>query len=152
MLKIEHGDLFTNSDIVNDNRCVIAHGCNAQRVMGSGFALEIKTRYPEAYNKYMKSRMVMGSVIFAPIPFTKIIVANCITQEFYGRNKNIVYVDYDSVKKSLTEIAKLCNMPVPSIPIHLPFIGGGLANGDRDDLLKIFNDVFIDSNATLWIN
>jgi len=49
MVKYKYGDLLAN---VKDLKVFIAHGCNCKGVMGSGFALQVKTMYPKAYEQY----------------------------------------------------------------------------------------------------
>jgi hypothetical protein len=77
-------------------------------------------------------------------------ICNAITQEFYGRDKNVVYVDYDAVEKSLTQVAHYAL--TSTLDVHLPFIGAGLANGDEKRLLSIFKKVFDGVSATLWLH
>ena len=119
--------------------------------MGSGFAVHIKTRYPAAYEKYKSvEKLQLGSVVCATIsPY--LLIANCITQQNYGRDQRVLYISYEAVTKSLTTVANSC---YNKMSVHLPFIGGGLANGDRGKLLSIFADVFSGEGikATLWVD
>lgn len=48
--------------LINGDVDYIAHCCNAQGVMGSGVAKEIKERVPEAYLAYRRSEMSLGDV------------------------------------------------------------------------------------------
>lgn len=77
---------------------VIAHGCNAQAVMGSGLAAAIKTRYPQAFNAYFAANatgeLTLGSVISADVGDGRRVV-NLITQERYGRDRR--HTDYEAV-------------------------------------------------------
>ena len=149
MLTVKEGDLFKHAKA----RCLIAHGCNAQGVMGSGVALEIKTRFPGAYESYKlahdNGRNKLGQIIYAH--HDGIIIANCITQEFFGRDKNELYVSYSAVDKCMNELASFILYFEKNLPVHLPFIGGGLANGSREKLMQIFEQAFQKTDATLWI-
>lgn len=153
MLKIVKGDLFAHAI----GPCIIAHGCNAQGVMGSGFALAIKERFPWAYEGYRlqfrTKGLKRGAAYMCHRSPDTIIIANCITQADYGRDPNIHYVSYESVADSLALVAEYAAhiYPAGPLPIHFPFIGGGLANGDRDILMSIFEKAFLDSDATLYI-
>ena len=151
-LKIKHGDLFKHAT----SNCIIAHGCNAKGVMGSGFARQIKEKFPEAYEAYTCQHkaggLFLGDIITYYSGEDNIMVANCITQADYGRNPTVTYVDYQSVFKSLIIIANYQKRIAPDMHIHLPLIGGGLANGNRDILLENFIQIFADSDATLWLH
>ena len=148
MMKTRTGDLFANVKPGD----IIMHGCNAQGKMKSGFALEIRNRYPSAYNAYLaafldaRQPVKLGDVIMSVGP--QAIVMNCITQEFYGREPGRVYVNYDAVKKCAEEVA--IKSKLLGIPVHLPMIGGGLANGDQWILTNIFITAFANTDATLW--
>ena len=150
MLTIKKGNLFEHAT----RDCIIAHGCNAQGVMGSGVAKEIKQRFPEAYQVYQlqnkKGAMKLGTVTIATCA-NNIVVANCITQEFYGRDPRRVYVDYDAVTECMLQLDVLPTLLKFDYPLHIPFIGGGLANGNRDILLEIFEKELANVEATLWL-
>lgn len=147
-LQTRQGDLFQNAIAP----CIIVHGCNAQGVMGSGFADQLRMRFPDAFLCYKDTEkncgLNLGDVNVAWYP-NGLIVANAITQEFYGCDKNVVYVDYEAVERALGKVAGYAEKK--SIPVHLPFIGGGLANGDKEKLMAIFTTVFANVDATLWL-
>lgn len=147
-LKIKQGDLFSNAKAP----CVIVHGCNAQGVMASGFADKLRMKFPDAYSCYKKAEKELGLNLgdVSVVSYQDgTLVANAITQEFYGRDKSKVYVDYEAVERALEKVAGYSKQH--NIPVHLPFIGGGLANGDRSTLEEIFKRVFEEVDATLWI-
>lgn len=150
MLTVKHGDLFANVK----PPALIVHGCNAQGKMASGFARKLRSRFPDAYKVYKAAEEAHGLMMGDINGYTDTdghIIVNAITQEFYGTDKNVVYVDYEAVEKALGTVARLAAQPLSGVAIHLPFIGGGLANGNRDKLLEIFERVFKDSDATLWL-
>lgn len=151
MLTVKTGNLF---DCKKLDR-IIAHGCNSKGVMGSGFALEIRNRFPEAYLTYVREHKIkpleLGEVVWKECS-DGTIIANVITQEFYGRDKNCVYVDYDAVYTGLIQVSAMNIIRYKNLKeIHLPMIGGGLANGDHDRLLNIYNDAFSHTKAILWL-
>lgn len=147
MLKILKGNLFEYAV----PRCIIAHGCNAQGKMKSGFAKQLRRIYPRAYLQYrlayIEGNLKVGDWIL--VNCRGVEVFNAITQEYYGRNKDVVYVDYSAVESTLKHIAK--HALKEDLPIHMPFIGGGLANGNRDQLMSIFESVFKQNNAMLYL-
>lgn len=157
-LKIVKGDIFDPK--LDKVSRVIVHGCNAQGVMGSGIAKTIRDMYPEVYQDYKhressRGKLIMGEIIHTVINLETLSIYSIISQRYYGRDPSIVYVDYKAVRRALKDIASHINFlnaaGNPFRKIHIPFIGGGLANGDRAILLGIFEEVFKDSDATLFI-
>lgn len=148
MLKITYGDLF---EYAAENS-IIAHGCNAQGVMGSGFAKQLRQRFPIAYLNYriafIEGGLELGGYVL--VSTKKRHVFNCITQRDYGRDKETVYVDYSAVHKSLSHVAQ--HSKKYNYPVHIPLIGGGLANGHKDTLIGIFEEVFEDVNCVLYLS
>lgn len=131
MTTVHNGDIFNAPGI-------IVHGCNAQGVMGSGFAAEARRRHPELFDAYTRqiaaSSDPLGTISYIrskAIAFGDTvdqIIVNGITQRYYGRDPNRRYVDYAAVSKVFEEVLylaqKLC------MQINFPKIGAGLANGD----------------------
>ena len=147
MLKIIHADLFDYAAPGS----IIAHGCNMQGVMGAGFAREIRYRFPKAFLEYRRvyseGQLELGSFILVHTKGYNIY--NCITQERYGRDPRIVYVDYKALRQSLKHVANYS--AANDLPIHIPFIGAGHAHGDPDILMNIFEEIFVRTNAVLYL-
>lgn len=146
-LQIEIGDMFSNT--LNKD-CVIIHGCNAQGAMNSGVAKIVRDLYPHAYLAYKQAHrrhgLKVGQVVVSPQMLGGPIIANAITQEFYGRDGK-QYASYDGIIVALQQIVK----QFPDKEIHLPLIGGGLGGLEQRRLVAIFQAVFHDSNAILWL-
>jgi O-acetyl-ADP-ribose deacetylase (regulator of RNase III) len=144
MQKIEYrkGDLLT-TDIKH-----IAHGCNAQGVMGSGVAKAIRDKYPQAYRDYndvYNSRgLNLGDAVYSHQDDGKIIV-NAITQQNYGRDPNIVYVSYWAIAESFRKI-EMFNIK----EIALPMIGAGLANGDWNVISAIIENTLTKTKPVVY--
>lgn len=140
--------IYRKGDLLSGPEKYILHGCNAQGVMGSGVALQIKEKYPEAYEYYMYSHVTdgldMGSII--TVACEDRIIVHCITQEYYGRNKNCVYVDYNAVKNCL----HLVNHNFKCADVAMPKIGCGLANGDWNIVEKIINETMVDCQPVVY--
>lgn len=88
MIHEHRGNLFELFSTVTDDKTaihIIAHGCNAQGKMGSGFAKELRNRYPMAYDDYKAYEKEMGFLRIGQIAYSAIndnlIIANCITQK-----------------------------------------------------------------------
>lgn len=137
---------------------IIVHGCNAQGVMGSGFADTLRKTYPGAYRiyrqAYEKDGLHLGEVHYYRHPIeldgSQVIIANAITQQYYGRDKSVVYVDYPAVSKCFESVAKLAR--VTGLPVHFPLVGCGLANGQWNEVSsRIEQALGPDIDKTLWI-
>lgn len=122
----------------------ICHGCNAQGVMGSGVARQIREKWPSVYDAYIdcykKIGLSLGEILWVDVG-TKVII-NAITQEFYG-NDGKLYLSYEALDKCLTKINDNVS---PGTRIAFPKIGAGLAGGDWNIISKI-----IEVNSTNMI-
>jgi O-acetyl-ADP-ribose deacetylase (regulator of RNase III) len=142
----------------------IAHGCNAQGVMGAGVALALRRKWPQVYGEYraqydrllLAQRMHMDLPIGDPpigLPLGEVyevqcghqVVLNCITQEFVGGDKR--YVSYDAVDECFRHIARL--VPRDGV-VAIPRIGAGLAGGDWDVIETIINKATPDTMVWLY--
>ena len=121
---------------------VIVHGANCLSTMGSGIAKEIKARYPEAYladHNYMgreSTIMKLGNYSFTETdyrhPTHQFVIVNAYTQHDYlPRGKD--HFEYDSFKIILRKLLKVYG----DKNIGLPYIGMGLAGGDKDRILNL---------------
>lgn len=132
---------------------VIAHGCNAQGVMGAGVALAVKTKYPKAYHSYMHqcnyAKPLLGSVDLVKIS-DSLLIANCITQEFYGRDKDHMYVCYQAVDDSFTTLRNKLIQMNTHYDIHIPKIGSGLGGGDWNKISAIIQRCMPNHIITCW--
>lgn len=152
-MKIEYitGDAFATDDKY------ILHGCNAQGVMGSGFAAGVAAIYPQARQAYLDAHKVK------PLQVGEIIVVDCgkhtiingITQEFYGSDPEIVYVSYDAVAeviRAVNDLVKLSPNNVQARPrVAMPKIGAGLANGVWDKIAKAIEDNSPDFQPVVYV-
>ena len=135
--EVKIGDLF--EDVAEG---FIMHGCNAQGVMGSGFAKIIRERYPIAYQQYADQapNYILGEVIPVLVA-PNLVIVNAITQDFYGTDR--VHVDYGAVGQACQGVKHLARSGmIESDKITFPFIGAGLAGGDQGQLLNIFEAQF----------
>lgn len=140
---------------------IVVQGCNAQGVMGSGLAKQIRSLYPEAYDTYKKEyelknisrdkgKSWLGSVVYV-LPSEKrgFFIANAITQQFYGRNPSVTYVNYQAVDKCFKNIASFAQKH--NLKVHYPMIGAGLGGGDWDIIKPIIDENLKNVESSLWI-
>lgn len=128
---------YTKGNVINASEPIIAHGCNAQGVMGSGVAKAVKWRFPNAFECYRRQMkedgLEVGQVIYAPCEGK--IIANCITQKYYGRDGRR-YLDYEALCKCMrsldafTASMRINNNKNEVIAVAMPRIGAGLGGGD----------------------
>jgi O-acetyl-ADP-ribose deacetylase (regulator of RNase III) len=150
-MKIKYviGDLFEHRSLI------VMHGCNAQGVMGSGVAATMRIRCDFAYQAYLHYHqqygLNVGGVVAAKgvdaVSGLERVVFNAITQEFYGRDPNVVYVSYPGVQEACENAIKLLDgYGLGDSPeIGLPLIGAGLANGDWGIIADIIESVSADT-------
>jgi O-acetyl-ADP-ribose deacetylase (regulator of RNase III) len=131
--------IYQKGDLLSVKRGILLHGCNAQGVMQSGVAKEVRAEYPEAYLKYthdINYGYSVGDVSWCFIihhdGFGNVdddfAIASGITQEFYGRDPNVQYVCYNGLRSVMEEVFEEARKQ--DWPVHMPKIGCGLGNGD----------------------
>lgn len=129
---------YIKGDLFAEKHPLIAHGCNCQGVMGSGVAKIVKEKFPQAYNSYRDfyevyadnslKNQLLGKVQFSHCGET--IIANCFTQESYGKGIGIKFVSYDAVDKCMINIENFIEKSEKEISyVAMPKIGVGLGGG-----------------------
>ena len=128
-------------DMFKGGHSYIAHGCNAQGVMGSGVAKIVKDNYRYAYDTYRHvydtEGLKLGRVIRSSVSHresglgNKPTIFNCITQDHYGTDQR--YANYGAIQQCIQEIDGYFEHNRRSWPLYsvaFPMIGAGLAGGD----------------------
>lgn len=144
-------------DITTVEKGIVAHGVNAQFVMGAGVALAIRTKWPIVYNAYIKYKGVvpinqlLGNVLFVSIN-SELTVANCFTQIYYGRATNVKYASPNAIRTCLEHCINECNSL--GLDLYMPRIGcnlGGLSWSD--DVHPIVEEISekLDDNLLLYV-
>lgn len=116
---------------------VIVHGCNCFCTMGSGFAKQVVEFFPEAYeaDKMTKSgdKRKLGTYSFYKysIDNKPLTIVNAYTQYNYGRDGCLF--NYSSFEK----LVKQFNEDFKGLTVGMPWIGCGLAGGDKSKVLEI---------------
>lgn len=121
-IKTIYGDLLTERP-----NSVIIHGCNCQGVMGSGVALAVKNKYPDAFDKYLdlcnntKPEELLGTMQTFIIQ-EGITLVNGFTQLDFGSGRQInyeaiykVFEDVNFFMKLLAEIGMQRTLYFPKI-------------------------------------
>lgn len=135
---------------------IIIQGCNAFCAFGKGLALEIKERYPEAYEADKKtvyaSKDKLGSFSYVEVSPNKFIV-NCYTQYHWIKGLNneptihkngksvFVLADYHAIRNCMIALR---NKFTNEHRFGIPKIGAGLANGDWKIIENIVKEELIE--------
>lgn len=150
MLKFVHGNLL---DAPNP---IIAHGCNAQGVMGAGVALAIKKRWPATFRDYefalASGALQLGEVVWSwrDADQSKL-VGHIMSQQNYGTAKNFRYASYDAIDKGLRLVAERSKLDFDKNPVAIPVIGAGLGGGRWSIISQIIEEASRDSGIDFHV-
>lgn len=140
-MNIIKGDLLQLAD--DGTFDVIVHGCNCFNTMGAGIALQIKNKYPAAYeadtNTIKGYKDKLGNYTSAKVG--DLTIVNAYTQ--YRPGLNDLKENYSAIHNVMKKIA----VDFQGKRIGLPFIGAGLAGGDWNiikDIIRANLDGMID--------
>ena len=121
--------IYYKKDITTTERGIIAHGVNCQGKMNSGIAKVIRDKWPVVYTEFSKQppgHKMLGYVNMVYIN-DNLYVANCFTQEYYGRNKE-KYASVGAILYALNRCIEYAT--VLALPFYMPKIGCGLGGLD----------------------
>jgi len=131
---------YKQGNLLDVTQGVIIHGCNSKGVFGSGVALAVRNKYPQAYRSYQyqynKQRLKLGYIDWCRIAH-RLWIANAVTQQNYGREKK-QYVDYNAITTVFTEAIEVAN--TNGFNLNFPKIGAGLGGGDWNTVEQLIND------------
>lgn len=136
-------------NVLDVERGIIVHSCNAQGVMGSGIALEIKKRFPEAYKAYKNSEkengLHLGDISKYHVSEGKFII-NGIGQRNYGRDGRR-YTSYDAIVSIFEFVNLFASYYLEdkgvALPICFPLIGCD-RGGAKWEIVSAIIDTTID--------
>ena len=150
-MKLIHGDL-----VKTVHEGVIIQQVNAQGVMGSGIAKQLRETYPLVWEVYTarlgpaycqkdSGRGFLGEVILAEIN-ENLVVANVVGQQFFGKDGK-KYTSYDALDKGLGHLSKLFGQ---GDHYHHPALGCGLGGGKWPIVAEII-ELHLGSQTNLWL-
>lgn len=118
---------------------IIMHGCNCFCTMGSGIAREIRDRYPGAWrsDQCTESGDVRKLGNWTEFDVGNFLIINAYTQ--YGFNQGSQHHDvfeYTSFELILKKLAQT----FPGERFGLPYIGMGLAGGNKERIMAMIED------------
>lgn len=134
---------YIKGDLLTTTADIICHQVNLQGVMGGGLALAIATKYPNIdrlYREYIYKEL--GRVCYADAG--DFIVANCFSQ-----NEDFT-TNYQALRKCLINVKESMdtfNLNTVAIPYKY---GCGIASGDWNIVLSIFEEIFADKKLMIY--
>jgi O-acetyl-ADP-ribose deacetylase (regulator of RNase III) len=136
---------YLNGDFLAGPETYVLHGCNALGKMESGAAKSLRAKYPKAYDDYLTHRhdrgLRLGEVIVSEQ--NGVVIFNCITQQDYGRDESIQYVNYFALRNCIKTVdiyMGAVGIFCSGVPVAMPKIGCGLGNGDWGIVGKIIEE------------
>ena len=135
---------YIKGDLLTTDAPIICHQVNLQGVMGGGLAYAIAIKYPKVNEKYREYiYKELGRVCYADAD--DFIVANCFSQE---ENFDTNYYALRECLIDVNESMNTFNLDTVAIPYKY---GCGIANGDWNIVLSIFEEVFADKKLLIYI-
>lgn len=148
-MKTRKGSVF---EALRSHNSIVVHGCNAQGVMGSGVAEIVKRDYPAAFDKYRKQYEAQGLQVGQIIPVIvspTCYIINAVTQEFYGREEDRIYVSYSGLRKCFAAVRDFAESRGIET-INYPRIGAGLAGGSWSRICRIIDGQLMGIEHFVW--
>lgn len=146
MIKYIDGDLIRDADKYD----VILHGANCFNTMGKGIALQVKTKFPQAYQVDCRTKKgdsnKLGTITHTTD--TTPVVVNCYTQFDYRKqyeDEAKVFLDYGALKTALQAVKK----QFKGKKIGMPRIGCSLAGGDWSTVKQMIENILGDEDVTV---
>lgn len=142
---------YTKGDIWNSGAPAIAHGVNCVGVMGGGVALQVRSRYPDLYDKYRslcaEGFLLPGDVfIWSPLKQGLPLVINLATQ------LDLNGASLQWVNDSLRQLRLLCEgQPNQYQHIAMPQIGAGIGGLVWEDVAKLIELWFATSDTHIEV-
>lgn len=134
---------------------IMGHGCNCFHMMGAGIALDVATHFPGATmvdkNHHDFGYDATGDFSVYEVP-TGQLIYNMYTQYNGGRVKK-QHDLYGAISTAVCVVAKDLGERFPDEgkrqPLHLPYIGAGIAGGDWNVIQKIIDEESHDSPVVI---
>lgn len=141
MLKHTKGNLLDLAQQGEFN--IIMHGCNCFNTMGSGIAKEVRERFPQAAMADAMTtqgdRNKLGTISVAGFKNVKdedFLIVNAYTQYSTSKQGEDVF-EYEAFQRILDAFVTDAG---PGVRIGLPYIGMGLAGGDKVKIMAMLED------------
>lgn len=150
MVTIKTGNVF------DSDAYYICHQVNCQGKMNSGVAKEVRQRYPEVYEGYVKDcqrkldkKSLLGMAIGYTVDNNKHCIVNCFGQDTYGYDGQ-QYTNVEALKKALMGVANVAQKF--NIKVAMPYKIGCVRGGAdwENEVYPMVQEVFKDVDCELW--
>ena len=142
------GDLLDS--VISD--VIIVNFCNLQGDIVTPFSKKISEEFPEASESYKSlfnhGVLELGEIYpcQTEIIEDELIIANAVTQVFYGNKENHNYLDYIAVRSAFRKINDLAQLCI--LEVHMP----ALDQGSRWEIIEeIIHDEF-NVDVGIWVD
>ena len=136
------------SALINGDIDILLHVCNNKSVMGSGIALEIKNRIPDAFVAYKEISSELGTCTYGWTSKTSHksgMVVNMVAQDGYGQG--VRHLNYGALAECLKEVSSLNK----TLRVGLPYkMGADRAGGDWEIVLELVSFILKDFDVTIY--
>lgn len=123
---------------------VIFHGCNSRNVMGAGIAKKLRDAYPSVYEADTAHKGVrLGSMSYTEVKHG--FICNLYSQDDYKGAG--VKLDYGALRSSIGVMLR--KFPSKDLLFGCPWIGCGLAGGDKSEVEAILRELFEGRHLTV---
>lgn len=139
------------SALIDGEIDVLLHVCNNKGVMGSGIALEIKNRIPDAYTRFKYHHThglsSIGDISIGYYDRGNKKVFNMVAQDGYGQG--IRHLNYGALSDCLRQVAE--HRSYTDDTIGIPFkMGADRAGGDWNIVLELVEYFLKDFNVIVY--
>lgn len=131
----------------------MVHGVNRQGVMGSGVAKEVRNNLTPAFDVYTWTHrevgLQLGNISHVWIDKNRCVI-NAVTQNNFGRDPNVRYVNYNAVAVAFNLVRRLMDQyyevhpTAEKLPLVFPKIGTGYGNGNWRIISTIIDEMVPD--------
>lgn len=151
---------YLDGNLLESDCNVIIHQANCRGVMGAGIALQIKKKWPSAYQADRDFEVPFGPDRLGRISHAvvqqrphPIIVVNAYGQDRYGRGKHTNEMALElAIHEALVRTKKLEERLGTELKVGLPAgIGSGLGGGNPALIRSLLRRLAQDHNKTLWL-
>lgn len=132
-----NANIFTADKGIKDKDVVIAHSCNCMGVWGSGFAAQLRERFPDLYKQHFTLKpYVVGT--YQVLTNEQVAILNLFTSFMYGFKKDAPTSILMNTKIALQSWSKTIDKPVIVLS---PAINSGLFNVPWEHTTKIIEEI-----------
>lgn len=130
------GDLLAQAE--KGKYHVIVHGCNCFCTMGAGIAKQIREKYPRAFHADKATKPGDKSKLgtYSVSKGKTFDIVNAYTQYNFSRSDNKDLFEYEAFEKVLNSLV----VEYSGKRFGFPYIGMGLAGGDKDRIIGMLED------------